>query len=114
MDSRGPSRPAGWINRALAGLDAAGELFLAMFHSHPGDDADATCPSEEDLRTQERLERADYPTIGAIVSRDGHVRFYGVNRRFRVAVSGDGYEEVGDGLFYADGTSFKPQRGRRK
>lgn len=100
--------------RALASLDAAGELFLAMFHSHAGDGAGATRPSKEDLNTQERLERAEYPTIGAIVSRDGHVRFYAVNRRFRVAISGDGYEEVGDSLFYTDGTRFKPQRGRRR
>jgi len=100
--------------RTLARLDAAGELLLAMLHSHPGDGPGATLPSDEDLQTQERLERAEYPTIGAIVSRDGHVRFYGVNRRFRVAISGEGYQDLGDSLFYTSGTSFKPQRGRRK
>jgi len=84
---------------ALAQLDADGERLLATIHSHPGSGARATTPSCVDLATQETLERYGYPTIGVVCSRDGYVRFYVVNRPFRVFVSGAGVERVEERLY---------------
>jgi len=85
--------------QALSELDARGERWLAMFHSHPGSGAGATKPSSMDLETQSRLEKAGYPVIGAVFSRDGHVRFYARQRPFEVAVSGNGSQRIGKRLF---------------
>ena len=84
---------------ALTELDQRGERLLAVLHSHPGRGAGATMPSSVDRATQDGLEKMGYPTIGAIFSRDGFVRFFSVNRRFRVAVSGAGVEPAGDRIF---------------
>ena len=85
--------------QALAQLDERGERWLAMFHSHPGSGASATKPSGVDLETQSRLEKAGYPVIGAVFSKDGYVRFYSRRRSFEVAVSGDGSQRIGRRLF---------------
>jgi proteasome lid subunit RPN8/RPN11 len=82
---------------ALVELDRRGERLLAMFHSHPGYGAPG--PSPTDLNTQGNLERMRFPTIGAVFSRNGFVRFYSVNRSFRVVVSGTGCERLEDCLF---------------
>jgi hypothetical protein len=84
---------------ALMELDRSGERLLAVLHSHPGNGEDATNASSDDLTTQEGLEKMGYPAIGAIFSRDGFVRFFSVNRPFRVAVSGTGVEKVGDRVY---------------
>jgi hypothetical protein len=84
---------------ALIELDRQGERLLAVLHSHPGHGESATKPSSVDQTTQEGLEKMGYPAIGAIFSRDGFVRFFSVNRPFRVAVSGTGVERVGDRVF---------------
>jgi proteasome lid subunit RPN8/RPN11 len=74
--------------KVLSALDRRRERLLATFHSHPGYGADATRPSSIDLSTQRNLENAGYPVIGAILSRDGYIRFYSHNRQFSVSVSG--------------------------
>ena len=84
---------------ALTRLEKRKERLLAAFHSHPGKGTEATSPSSVDLSTQADLERMGYPTIGAVFSRDGFVRFYSVNRKFRVVASGAGCEPVGENLF---------------
>ena len=84
---------------ALTRLGEDGQKLLATFHSHPGRGASSTHPSGVDLGTQEQLERLGYPTIGAIFSRDGLVRFYTKDRSFQVSVSGSGCERVADNLF---------------
>jgi len=84
---------------ALTELDRRGERLLAVLHSHPGRGAGATTPSSVDRSTQEGLEKMGYPTIGVIFSRDGFVRFFSVNRKFRVAVSGTGIEPAGDHIY---------------
>ena len=84
---------------ALTELDERGERLLAVLHSHPGHGAGATTPSSVDQSTQEGLEKMGYPTIGAIFSRDGFVRFFSVNRPFRVAVSGTGIEQAGEHVY---------------
>ena len=85
--------------RALMQLDKNEERLLATLHSHPGSGADRTSPSPTDLSTQQGLEKNGYPAIGGIFSRDGYVRFYSVNRPFRVTVSGAGVKQVDDCLF---------------
>ena len=89
---------------ALERLTDEGQALLATFHSHPGNGADATHPSGTDLATQDQLEQLSYPTIGAIFSRDGYVRFYSKNREFQVSVSGSGCELVAENVFRISGT----------
>ena len=76
-----------------------GARLIACFHSHPGTGRSATGPSGIDIGTQERLERGGYPAVGAIFSRDGWVRFYSVDRKFRVEVTGKGGEARGEKIF---------------
>jgi len=85
---------------SLTELEENGERILATFHSHPGNGA--TTPSSTDLATQEGLEKLGYPTIGAVFSRDGFIRFYSQSRPFRVVVSGTGIETVEEHLFRLD------------
>lgn len=87
---------------ALSQLDRNKERLLATLHSHPGRGAGSTAPSSVDLSTQRGLEKNGYPSIGAIFARDGYVRFYSVNRLFRVAVSGAGVRQVDDKLFQVE------------
>jgi len=93
---------------ALTRLDKRQERLLATFHSHPGRGAQASTPSSVDLSTQGNLERMGYPSIGAIFTRDGFVRFYSVKRRFRVVVSGADCEQVGEYLFRLTDITPKP------
>jgi len=76
-----------------------GTRLIACFHSHPGNGKAATGPSGIDIGTQKRLERGGYPTIGAIFSRDGWVRFYSVDRKFEVEITGKGGEERDEKIF---------------
>jgi len=79
-----------------------GTRLNACFHSHPGTGKAATGPSGIDIGTQKRLERGGYPTIGAIFSRDGWVRFYSVDLEFEVEVTGKGGENRGEKIFKLD------------
>lgn len=85
--------------RALMQLDKNEERLLSTLHSHPGNGVRATTPSNTDLSTQRGLEKNGYPAIGVVFSRDGYIRFYSVNRPFRVTVSGAGVKQVDDCLF---------------
>lgn len=89
---------------ALSKLDQCEERLLATFHSHP---AGVTEPSDTDLSTQKRLEEMRYPAIGAVFSRDGFIRFYSVDRPFRVVVSGAGCKKVEERLFRLDAAGPK-------
>jgi len=72
----------------LRAMDDFGHALTAYFHSHPGRGASATYPSFIDLEYQEGLERGGYPTIGAIFSQDGFVRFFSWRREFTIEVYG--------------------------
>jgi proteasome lid subunit RPN8/RPN11 len=85
--------------KALLSLEETRERLLATLHSHPGTGPGATDPSSVDLSTQRNLEKAGCPAIGLVFSRDGYVRFYAVERRFRVSISGAGCERVERDLF---------------
>jgi hypothetical protein len=99
---------------ALEQLSSDGQALLATFHSHPGHGADATLPSGTDLLTQDQLETLNYPTIGAIFSRDGFVRFYSRNREFEISVSGSGCQMVSRNVFrILDTRSSSASNGRQ-
>jgi hypothetical protein len=98
---------------ALEGLSSEGQALLATFHSHPGHGASATHPSGTDLSTQGQLERLGYPTIGAIFSRNGFVRFYSKDRHFEVFVSGSGITKVEEHVFRITDTANSHKLNRR-
>jgi proteasome lid subunit RPN8/RPN11 len=82
-------------HRVLAKLEAAGHLLLGHFHSHPGYGLESIGPSGTDLKFQAALERAGYPTVAAIFSRDGYIRFFRAdNREFEIDIHGKGVEHV--------------------
>lgn len=82
-------------HRLLIRLEQFGHRLLGHFHSHPGLGLSATHPSGTDEAFQRRLETAGYPTIAAIFSRDGFVRFFRLNGEFELAVHGEGVEDLG-------------------
>jgi hypothetical protein len=88
-------------HRALAKLEQFGHRLLAHFHSHPGNGngLGLTLPSGTDTGYQSRLESGGYPTVAAIFSRDGHVRFFRMDQSAEVHVHGEGAEEIEPNLF---------------
>jgi hypothetical protein len=80
-------------HRLLIKLEQFGHRLLAHFHSHPGKGFEATRPSGIDTGFQKRLEDAGYPTVAAIFSRDGYVRFFRLDDDFEVQVYGTGVEQ---------------------
>jgi hypothetical protein len=82
-------------HRLLIRLEQFGHRLLAHFHSHPGLGLSATDPSGTDEAFQRRLETAGYPTIAAIFSRDGYVRFFRLTGAFELTVHGEGVEDLG-------------------
>jgi hypothetical protein len=86
--------------QALIELDTWGHTVHGLFHSHPGQGKDATRPSSTDLATHERYERGGYPLIGAIVVRDGFVRFFSHHMDFSISVFGEGVTQIDTRLFH--------------
>lgn len=85
---------------ALSVLDEMGLGLVAHVHSHPGFGPEANHPSSVDHEFQSRLERGGHIAIGAIFSRDGHVRFFaGPSRRFVIEVQGNHIQKVSDHAF---------------
>lgn len=82
-------------HRLLIRLEQFGHRLLGHFHSHPGLGLSATHPSGTDEAFQRRLETAGYPTIAAIFSRDGYVRFFRLTGAFELTVHGEGVEDLG-------------------
>jgi hypothetical protein len=78
---------------ALAALDQLRMSLHGHMHSHPGRGPGATHPSATDRRFQDRLERGNYHTCGAIFDASGEfVRFWGPDA-FTVQIQGN-IEEV--------------------
>jgi hypothetical protein len=94
--------------QALKQLDENKERLLATFHSHTGIGPGWTKPSGTDMSTQQGLEKNGYPAIGVVFSSDGYVRFYSVNRPFRVTVSGAGVRQIDDCLFQITDKEAQP------
>ncbi len=86
-------------HRLLIRLEQFGHRLLAHFHSHPGKGLEATRPSGTDTGFQKRLEDAGYPTVAAIFSRDGFVRFFRLDEDFDVEIYGSGVEQHGKNSF---------------
>jgi hypothetical protein len=70
-----------------------------MAHSHPGSGAGATHPSSIDINYLGRIQRAGADVVGIIVTRDGYVRFFTVNRPFHALVQGNGIEQVDEYVY---------------
>lgn len=81
-------------HQLLCRLEKFGHRLLAHFHSHPGRGVGATVPSSVDRSFQDRLERGGYPTVAAIFSRDGLVRFFRLDGNFEMSIHGKGVEEI--------------------
>lgn len=79
-----------------------GSRMISYFHSHPGKGIGGTSPSGIDHDTQDGYERGGYPSIGAIFSRDGYIRFYSHERDFQIEVSGKGGEQIEKKIFRLD------------
>ena len=86
--------------QALIELDTWGHTVHGLFHSHPGQGREATRPSSTDLATHERYERGGYPLIGAIVVRDGFVRFFSHRADFSISIFGEGVIQIDTRLFH--------------
>jgi len=87
-------------HRLLIKLEQFGHRLLAHFHSHPGNGLDATHPSGTDTGFQKRLEDAGYPTVAAIFSRDGYVRFFRLDDDLEIEIYGSGVEQHGKNSFH--------------
>ncbi len=85
--------------KVLIQMTEYGHKLHGWFHSHPGRGVRATVPSTIDMDHQARLERGNYPSIGAIFTRDGFVRFFSGERRFEVTVYGEGVEKVNERIY---------------
>lgn len=86
-------------HRLLIKLEQFGHRLLAHFHSHPGNGLDATRPSGTDTGFQKRLEDAGYPTVAAIFSRDGYIRFFRLDDNLDIHIYGSGVEQHGKNNF---------------
>jgi hypothetical protein len=87
------------LMKCLSELDAFGMQLHGMWHCHPGEGAGMTRPSGTDLATQERYERAGYPSIGGICTRDGWWRFF-AHHQFSLTVYGKGVVQHEEHLFH--------------
>ncbi len=86
-------------HRLLIKLEQYGHRLLAHFHSHPGNGLEATRPSGTDTGFQKRLEDAGYPTVAAIFSRDGYIRFFRLDDDLEIEIYGSGVEQHGKNSF---------------
>jgi hypothetical protein len=87
-------------HRLLCKLEQCGHRLLSHMHSHPGRGIGATMPSPTDRAFQERLERGGYPTVAAVFSRDGYIRFFRLDHEFELEIHGKGVEEVEPNVFH--------------
>ena len=92
-------------HRLLIKLEQYGHRLLAHFHSHPGNGLEATRPSGTGTGFQKRLEDAGYPTVAAIFSRDGYVRFFRLDDDLEIEIYGSGVEQHGKNSFRINASS---------
>jgi hypothetical protein len=86
-------------HRLLIKLEQFGHRLLAHFHSHPGNGLEAIRPSGTDTGFQKRLEDAGYPSVAAIFSRDGYIRFFRLDDDLEIEIYGSGVEQHGKNSF---------------
>ena len=73
-----------------------GQRLYAVAHSHPGSGPEATHESSTDVKYLGRIQRAGADAIGVIVTRDGYVRFFSVEKPFEVEIQGKGITHVSE------------------
>ena len=78
----------------LRRLARHGHVLHLVVHAHPGTGPDSVQESAVDIAAQDRLERAGYPAISGIFSKDGYVKFFANNTAFRIRIYGSGIKEV--------------------
>jgi hypothetical protein len=83
----------------LATILEKGNLLHVMAHSHPGRGAGATRESSIDVNYLGRIQHAGADVVGIIVTRDGFVRFFTVEKPFQVWVQGNGITQVEENVF---------------
>ena len=88
--------------RALVLIDDFGHRLQGCFHSHPDMGPQSYLPSGIDKSHQGRLEEAGYPTISAVFTRDGYVKFFSHTRPFKIEVYGKGVKQIDETLFKFD------------
>lgn len=82
---------------ALVYLHERGHCLHAVFHSHRFNGIPS--PSGTDRAFQSRLDAGNFPTIQAIFSEDGYVRFFSGVRAFEVYVFGKGVEKINERVY---------------
>ncbi|MFQ5693527.1 MAG: Mov34/MPN/PAD-1 family protein, partial [Nitrospinota bacterium] len=90
------------VRRELVRMEEMGHAPHGLFHSHPGGGPSGTRPSGTDRATHERYERGGHSLVGAIFTKDGHVRFFSHAAPFHVAVFGKGARKVHENLFHLE------------
>lgn len=89
------------ISGAQEAFWSTGQTIRALLHWHPGQGPSACSPSSIDLATQERIERAGFPAIGMIWTRDRLLRVFSALHPFAVQFVGKGMEIIdGDHHLY--------------
>lgn len=79
---------------ALIDIHENGNALHVMAHSHPGSGPAATRESAIDIAYLGRIQRTGADVIGIIACRCGHVRFFTVEKPFRIITQGAGITEV--------------------
>ena len=87
---------------ALIDITNRGYKVNGTLHCHPGGGNGATHPSSIDMAHHERLERGGHKSVGIIMTRDGHFRFYTYRMPFTVEVVGEDVEPFGKNAFRLD------------
>lgn len=87
-------------HHALHNLQRWGYSLHAIFHSHRFNGP--VSPSQIDLNSQRQLLEPIYPTIQAVFSEDGYIRFFSAERPFSIKIFGKGVTHVEDTLYQLD------------
>jgi len=87
---------------ALIEIHEHGNILHAVAHSHPGAGAAATHQSSTDVNYLTKIQDAGSNAIGMIFTRDGHLRFFTVHKRFSVSIVGQGVAQIEEHLFKLD------------
>ena len=92
---------------ALIEINEHGNALHAMAHSHPGSGKSATRQSPTDIRYLTSIQRAGANVIGLIFTRDGHVRFFTVEKPFKVIVLGEGVTQLEENVYKIEKNACK-------
>lgn len=102
LDQQSPvsaeGNPRSCADSLITILERGNEMH-AVAHCHPGSGKSATRESEKDIRYLARIQKAGSEAIGMIFSRDGHVRFFTVEKPCQVEIYGEGVVHVEDNVY---------------